>query len=82
MSEGFPNVEPNHVLRAATARTGEALLVVVCPFVDPHTGARYESSWDVRADPDEITCLYCEFLTGGWTDHGCLDTGDRELGVP
>jgi hypothetical protein len=74
----FTNLEPNHTITAANTPTGEVLIVVVCPFTDEE-GNAFESSWDVTADPDEVNCLYCEFLGGGWTDHGCLDSGDRDL---
>lgn len=78
---GFPNLEPNHSIRTAVASTGESLVIVVCPFT-AEDGNAFESSWDGRCDPDEVNCLFCEFLTGGWTDHGCLDSGDRALAEP
>jgi hypothetical protein len=77
----FPNLEPNHTITTDTAPTGETLTIVVCPFADDD-GNAFESSWDASAEPSEVNCLFCEFLTGGWTDHGCLDTGDRELAQP
>ena len=77
----FPNLEPNHETRSETSRTGDELVVVICPFMDDD-GHRFESSWDAAAEPDEVNCLFCEFLGGGWTDHGCLDSGDRAVDEP
>lgn len=81
MSTRFPNLEPNHTIATRPAPTGETLVVVRCPFTDVD-GNAFESSWDSGADPDEINCLFCEFLGGGWTDHGCLDSGDRAVIEP
>lgn len=74
----FPNLEPNHEVHEL-AHKGDPLWIVVCPYTDP-AGNHFESSWSRNGDPSTVDCLFCEFLKGGWTDHGCQDTGDRGVG--
>jgi hypothetical protein len=58
-TESFSNLEPNHVLRDEIDT-----LVVECPFVNPDTGWGFETPWSPRADPSEVSCLFCEYLNG------------------
>jgi hypothetical protein len=78
----FENLEPNHSVHERFDPNGDRVVLVVCPFTDP-SGAHYESPWDAEeGEPWMVNCLYCEFLNGGWEDHGCADTGDREIDDP
>jgi hypothetical protein len=76
VAPAYPNLEPNHAIHEL-GHNGDELLIVVCPFTDPF-GAHYESSWSANAAPSEINCLFCEFLNGGWVDHGCADADGDE----
>lgn len=64
----YPNLEPNHALQ----KDGD-LLVVLCPFTNPETGDPFETSWSGNAEEWEVNCLFCEYLSGDYSespDHG------------
>lgn len=73
----YTNLEPNHAIILEPG-----FIIVLCPFINPDTGHPFETSWSNDAEPDEINCLFCEYLNGKLYHAGPPVHSDEKPGTP
>jgi hypothetical protein len=70
--EFYTNLEPNHFVEI----DGEGYQIVMCVFINPITSDPFFTTWSPNANPEEVNCLFCEYLNEDYKESPEHGTGD------
>ena len=68
----YTELEPNHTVDIDS----DGYQLVMCPYINPDTNDPFCTPWAPTAGPEEVNCLFCEYLNEQYQElpeHGIGD---------